>query len=94
MHVDLTMLGKSIERLQQEVREVRAEQTSLRAEIAGLRAHFTAHLTGLQAALEATIDTRLVAFSVAMHERFETTHQQMATNLEAVLAEIRKLRRE
>jgi hypothetical protein len=75
------------------LREVHAEQTSLRAEIAGLRAHFTQHLSGLQVALEAMIEARLAAFSAAMDARFEATHRQMATNLELVLAEVKKLGR-
>jgi hypothetical protein len=93
----LDFLGKQVGKLQTDIRDLRAEMTSLKAEMDGLHAYVASHLAGLQVAIETRIDQRIEALearidaeAAAVQAQFAQVHETMATNLQAVLAAIGK----
>ena len=94
-NIDFRFLGRQVQILQGDVRDLRAEQLRLEGDVAGLRAE----LARMQAANETRFDhadehltrleTELRTSFKGLDARFDQVGQTMALNLNAILTAIK-----
>ena len=92
--VDLRFLGRQVQILQVDVKDIRASEMRRDAEVAALRADLARMEADTHAKFEQVddrfdrLETRLDRIERSIDARFEQAHKTMATNLQVVLAAI------
>lgn len=95
-NVDLRFLGRQVQNLQGDVRDLRADHLRLESDVAGLRADLARSQSDTKAGFEILHD-RVARLEVEMRSeiralgvQIEQVNQTMATNLQVILAAIGK----